>query len=209
MADSSNSNGEINKNWIALFGAFCMIWFGVSFLLPFTSIDIDYNKILIEERVFNRWSLGDGISDFIIVLHDKIDEGVKHSFIWHAVINASNHYANSVVVQEGVKILAAQVSLITYRLAAIISLMVFFLPFGIALVLDAFWFREIGKWRFFQPSPTIHRTGQISGSFALIGSFVILMAIPFFVVPIIFILIGVLISYVGFWLWIAHTQKRI
>lgn len=206
---AENANGEINKSWMALFVALSMIWFGVSFILPFTNIDINYAQILIDERIFNRGTFGDGISDFIVGLHDSMDVWFKQSYLWSAVINWSTGYADSFVIQQGVKNLNDQVSLILYRLSAMIALLVFAMPFGIALMFDAYWFREIGKWRFFQPSPAIHRTGQVFGIFALITSFIILMAIPFIMVPIVFILLGVLMAYTGFWFWIAHTQKRI
>jgi hypothetical protein len=209
MADQNQQNSKqssISKT--ASLVAVSMLWFGLSFLLPFFGIHMDYEQTFLTEKVLNRATMGDGIADlilntYLVITNTLYDTGLWRSYEYRMLSGSSP------LVKEAFVSTQWQLNILIYRVSALMTIFVALLPFGVALLFDAYYFREKGKWTYFLPSPTRHRFGQLSVFWSTFISVYVFLAIPFVTIPTLFVVLGVVFSMVGAWMWIAHTQKRI
>ncbi len=196
------------KSKIALLIAVSLMWFGVSFLLPFFGVDLEYKQVLLEEKIMNRLVAGDDIADVVLYSHSYVAEGVFGSKSWlffeHKMLSGS-----SPVMRNAYVVVYDHINLLLYRISILITILLALSPLVMASIIDAYYFREKGKWTYFLPSPTRHSYGQLFAKWSSFTSIFIFLVLPFVVIPFALVLFGVSLSIVGVWMWIAHTQKRI
>jgi hypothetical protein len=206
MEQNNQQSGQKSK--LAMLVAVSLMWFGFSLLMPFIGIDLGYQQVLLEERIANRGVLGNDVADLVVNVHANLSALVYDSKVWRE-LEYRMLSGSSVVVHNSYSVVAAHVNLLLYRISALLTLFIVLLPFFIASIIDAYYFRERGKWTYFLPSPTRHRYGQLFAMWSMFASIFLFLALPFVIIPITFVALGLSSGMFGLWMWIANTQKRI
>lgn len=201
-------NQPREKSKIALLIAVSLMWFGVSFLLPFFGVDLEYKQVLLDEKIMNRTVAGNDIADIFLSVYNYASAGVFDAKSWR-IFSLKMLGGSSPVMQNAYVVVFDHVNLLLYRLSILLSLFMILFPLVLASIVDAYYFREKGKWTYFLPSPTRHRYGQVFAKWSLFTSIFVFLTLPFVVIPFALVLLGIGLSIIGIWMWIAHTQKRI